>query len=717
MPATRHILLRDRREWLGALSGLDVDRDGVLMLAHVPAPAGGATITAAAAPPYAREVSGIALGPCDAVFVSDTAGDRIVFVDGLCDAQAAFGDLKSPRGLAFTALALLVADSGHGRVQHFALPPLEASGAWTAWAQPTSISVDSKGRVLAVDAAANLVHRIEGDGTPDSAFDAAVAAGGRIAAPLFIAAGRDDRVIVSDGSANQVFVFDPHGAFLLALDGPAGWQPGALACFRARIYAADATTGVILVFDDGGVLQGSVPGYRGPVTAMATGASGDLYVKTGLDAAYVVLSADSAYVGQGTLEAGPFDAGELCEWECARIEATLQTGTGCVVEAAQLPAAAPGPASGDWMTLPCADALLAPLLPGAATGQRRYLWLRLTLSTTSPQASPEVAQVHAATPGENYLAHLPFTYTRNDQRKDGKEGFLSRLLKLVRGEWRNVEELIDDMARVADPDFLQASSLPWLAQWLALELPQIAGDDERRELISRAMALFARRGTPGSIADFVELHTGIRPAIVEAFEGRKLWILGSGSRLDFETQLPPLDPNGMIVPDGAVEEPCPAGASGGAIACRAGPLAATSNAPTADSTQGEPRRAGTLGRTIVGESGPLAEYQIGLPLFSDDAYRFCVLVDAYRAQQGGTLQEIRRIVDREKPAHADYRIELLEPEMRVGLQARVGIDAIVGGDPPPWRGAATLGFDTRLAPRDGASRVGEAALGETMTLT
>jgi hypothetical protein len=94
-----------------------------------------------------------------------------------------------------------------------------------------------------------------------------------------------------------------------------------------------------------------------------------------------------------------------------------------------------------------------------------------------------------------------------------------------------------------------------------------------------------------------------------------------------------------------------------------------------------------------------------------------VIVDAYRVRQDGTLAEIRRIVEREKPAHTDYRIELFDPDMRVGLQSRVGIDAIVGGDAPPWRVAATLGSTTRLASRDGASRVGESALGGPITLT
>ena len=43
------------------------------------------------------------------------------------------------------------------------------------------------------------------------------------------------------------------------------------------------------------------------------------------------------------------------------------------------------------------------------------------------------------------------------------------------------------------------------------------------------------------------------------------------------------------------------------------------------------------------------------------------------------LQKIRSILDREKPAHTDYHLCVVEPTMRVGFQARVGIDTIVAG--------------------------------------
>ena len=180
------------------------------------------------------------------------------------------------------------------------------------------------------------------------------------------------------------------------------------------------------------------------------------------------------------------------------------------------------------------------------------------------------------------------------------------------------------------------------------------------------------------------MHTGIRPAIVEAFDERRVWVLGSSSsRLDFDTRLVPLDPSGIEVADAAAAEGCP----------------------------------GPIGRAIVGASGPLATHQIGLPLFAEDAYRFCVVMDAYRLRDENLLSEVRRIVDREKPAHTDYRMDVVAPEMRIGFQARIGIDAIVGGEPVAGPlGAVRLGVDSRLPPND-VARAGEATLDGTLTLT
>ncbi|MCL4852827.1 MAG: hypothetical protein KJZ78_15810, partial [Bryobacteraceae bacterium] len=55
-------------------------------------------------------------------------------------------------------------------------------------------------------------------------------------------------------------------------------------------------------------------------------------------------------------------------------------------------------------------------------------------------------------------------------------------------------------------------------------------------------------------------------------------------------------------------------------------------------------------------------------------------------------------IDREKPAHTEYELCVIGPQMRVGIQARVGIDSIVAAGP---RGAATgkpLGDGVLAAP-------------------
>ena len=724
---TRHFLLRDRRRWHGRRSGLALDRDGALQLAAVPAPQDGKAVSVATALPAAREVSGIAAGPNGAVFVSDTAHHRVLFVDGACEARFWLspdgvpgptpGAFHAPRGLVLGAQALQVADSGNGRLQHLAPPALEPQQAWTRWTEPVGVAVDREGRVLVVDAAGNRVERCDERGVPDTAFNAAIVNAGLLVQPRWVAVGRDDRVLVSDVAANAVHLFDAAGAHIGSLAGPTGWLPGAVAADDERIYVADAATARIHAFDAEGAWDGELPHWTGPVTALALRANGDLLVKPGLDAVYHAFAAGRAHVAHGTLEAGPLDAGELADWERAWCESAAPEGTRCSLELAHQAADAPPPAG--WIAATSNDALLsggAPVPPGT----RRRLWLRVTLATTEPSRTPRLLQARAATHGENFLDHLPLTYGLHDLTADGREGLLARWLKLLRGEFALIEEALDRMPQLADPRHAPGSDLAWLASWLALELPRIRTDDEARDLIARAVRLHARRGTPDSIAEHVELYTGIRPTIVEAFEGRHLWLLGESSLLGFGTQLPPFDPLGWVVPDPDAAIECCAAPEPPNDCGRATPLADPGCGPCGSATpMGERREvdATTVGRVVVGEGGPLAAHQIGLPLFSEEAHRFCVLVDAYRVCDPALIDEIRRIVDREKPAHTDWRLQLIEPDLRVGLQSRVGIDAIVGGERPGWRLGGELGTHTHLAPRDAATRLdGGHVLGDGMTL-
>jgi len=287
-------------------------------------------------------------------------------------------------------------------------------------------------------------------------------------------------------------------------------------------------------------------------------------------------------------------------------------------------------------------------------------------------------QLRAETPGEDYRDYLPEIYRRNDE----PALFLFRLLSLLRTELGAIGEHIDALPQLLSPDFAPSSALPWLADWLGLQLPRTATDPERRVLIARAVALFRKRGTPSGIRDFVEIYTGVRPSLVEAFEERGLWVLDVSCLLGFDTGLPASDPLGMIVPD--PENPLESVAG----CC-----------------------ATTIGSAVVGQSGPLDLSEIGEPLFLDTAHRFSVFMPAYRADDTALRTEVRRIIDAEKPAHTDYHLCLVEPDLRVGFQAQVGVDTIVGGPPPPLRlGSALLGIEANLpAPSGVAVRIGQSA--------
>ena len=49
----------------------------------------------------------------------------------------------------------------------------------------------------------------------------------------------------------------------------------------------------------------------------------------------------------------------------------------------------------------------------------------------------------------------------------------------------------------------------------------------------------------------------------------------------------------------------------------------------------------------------------------------------------GALEDVRLVIEREKPAHTTYDLCVIQPRLRVGVQARVGVDAIVAQGPPP----------------------------------
>jgi len=105
-----------------------------------------------------------------------------------------------------------------------------------------------------------------------------------------------------------------------------------------------------------------------------------------------------------------------------------------------------------------------------------------------------------------------------------------------------------------------------------------------------------------------------------------------------------------------------------------------------------------VGSAVVGSSGPQTPDQYGQGLFSDSAHLFTVLVPPACECTPKRHQRLRQAIDAEKPAHTDYHLCFLKPRMRVGFQARLGIDAIVArGQPPARLDQTVLGRTSFLA--------------------
>src|SRR6185503_4858023 len=94
-------------------------------------------------------------------------------------------------------------------------------------------------------------------------------------------------------------------------------------------------------------------------------------------------------------------------------------------------------------------------------------------------------------------------------------------------------------------------------------------------------------------------------------------------------------------------------------------------------------------------SNLITNEEFGSPLFESVAHQFTVQIHRSDLSCPETMARVRAVLDREKPAHTDYHLCTIEPRMRVGFQARLGIDAVIGGGREDIRlGSAKLDGDS-----------------------
>jgi phage tail-like protein len=256
---------------------------------------------------------------------------------------------------------------------------------------------------------------------------------------------------------------------------------------------------------------------------------------------------------------------------------------------------------------------------------------------------------------DTYAKFLPPIYRKQANAAD----FLERFLAIEQSVLSGIEAKIDDLPRLFDPHAAPVGDPPswlgWLSGWLTFILDEHWAEADARANLANAFHLYRKRGTIEGLREYLQIYAGVNAIIEEPARAGKIWALGDANLLGFGTMLAPGPLQGAV-------------------------LDTTATMDASHMTTGE---------------------AFGAALFEDVAHRFCVSVYCAELTSTTTLDTVRQVLDREKPAHTTYELCVIEPAMRVGVQSRVGIDAIAAGPGyPPAQTGLGLGSGVLAAKAD-----------------
>jgi len=701
-------------EWPGFhFQGLEVAADGVVHLQRLP-------LLVEELPKEvetAEEPDGPAGLEIDVegnLYFTDPAGNHVWKVDG-CDGEVhqflcreEIGDapaqLNTPRGLLIPAFrrSLLVADSGNHRVQLFDLNSRQLADIWGPTIQgqemtdqlnsfdtPWALESDTDGNVYVLDYGRAVIHKFDRAGENVLSFAETILQTGILSRPADIAvhgSGQTTRIYVIDQGHNAVFVFDRNGNPIpddtgqpLSIGAGKLSSPLGIAVSEEAIYVGDNQLRRILTFRNGMNYEyvGEAIGYRGPVAALTLDSTGSLFVHTGASRKPLKLAVTEGYRTQGFLWSDTIVVDRhKVNWH--RLQARIaKRGTGAVrlfVHTANDESDSPQVDLNSESLNPFSDPRWVPLAGSPDlfssvddlfinSEPSSTFWVGALLRGDG-QTTPSLSQLRLEFNHSSYLKHLPAIYTEKDSTR-----FLLRFLSLFESFFDELEESIADLPSLLDPQTVAGDFLSWLGGWLALDLDRNWDEQTTRRIISRAFEMYGRRGTVEGLQECLSVFAGLKALITE----------------------PILDAAWFCLPSPA--EPC---------ACQSHTKSKSNKAwgetensilgVTSMLAPGHPQGA-VLGATAtLDNSNLLTNEEFGAPLFAELAHRFTVLVYQSQLNCAETLPKIRAAIEREKPAHTVYHLCTIQPRMRVGFQARVGIDSVVGGLPSQASlGIATVG--------------------------
>ncbi len=293
----------------------------------------------------------------------------------------------------------------------------------------------------------------------------------------------------------------------------------------------------------------------------------------------------------------------------------------------------------------------------------RYLYLRLAMEGPG-NATPELFAVRAYAERFSYVEHyLPELYHEQIFAPEADEpggatpaDFLERFVDNLEGVMTTLEDRIAYSDLLTRPQTAPAESLDWLGGWIGLQCEPGWTETQRRRFLEHAAELHRWHGTLRGLRLALEIASdgGVsRGEIVpvEDFRLRRTFATILGANLDDRDD--PLTLGGME----------------------------SGNSFVGDSLfVGDPQRREFLALFAADLDLEAAEAAALDAFFDRLAFRLTVLVhDTVTAQD---LDMIRRIAEREVPAHVALRIHTASAPLLAGISALVGVDTYLAEHPP-----------------------------------
>jgi phage tail-like protein len=285
----------------------------------------------------------------------------------------------------------------------------------------------------------------------------------------------------------------------------------------------------------------------------------------------------------------------------------------------------------------------------------RFLWMHVEL-TGDGRSSPEIAALRVYGSRFSYLnQYLPELYQESVFGPDAEApapatgaDFLERFIDITESVLTPLEDRIASAYLLTDARTAPDDGLEWLGSWIGLTFDPVHPPARRRRLLASAPELFRWRGTARGLASALEIATdggvsGGEIVVLEDFRLRRTFVTILGA--DFADENDPL---------------------------LAG-LVASGNSYVGDTLfLGDETRQEFLALFAADLPKSAAE-QAAIDAFFDGlAYRVTVLVHQEVERQD--LGLIRRVVERETPAHVLARVVPASHPFVVGMASLVGVD-------------------------------------------